>query len=119
MPHQSVKTLFHIRCEQAQEWSPSQPRLYFLNTALRQDGVVIDDYIERVGFREIRVERQRLLLNQKPIFLKGFNRHEDYGTIGNALPLQMMAQDMELMQEAGANAVRTCHYPNHERFADL
>ncbi len=30
-----------------------------------------------------------------------------------------MAQDMDLMQETGANAVRTCHYPNDERFLDL
>ena len=55
----------------------------------------------------------------EPVFLKGFNRHEDYGDIGCAIPLQLMAQDMDLMQDMGANAVRTCHYPNDERFLDL
>ena len=30
-----------------------------------------------------------------------------------------MVQDMDLMQEMNANAVRTCHYPNDERFLDL
>ena len=30
-----------------------------------------------------------------------------------------MVQDMDLMQQAGANAVRTCHYPNDARFLDL
>ena len=32
---------------------------------------------------------------------------------------QLMAQDMDMMQEVGANALRTCHYPNDERFLDL
>jgi len=51
--------------------------------------------------------------------LKGFNRHEDYATVGCAIPFQLMVQDMDLMQEMNANAVRTCHYPNDERFLDL
>lgn len=49
----------------------------------------------------------RLLVNGKPVFLKGFNRHEDFGTLGCALPLQLMVQDMDLMQEIGSDAVRT------------
>jgi len=106
-------------------WSPKAPRLYFLETVLRTaDGNAADDFLDRVGFREISLQkgekgRNRILLNGEPIFIKGFNRHEDFGTIGNALPLQLMVQDMDLMQETGANAVRTCHYPNDERFLDL
>lgn len=101
-------------------WSTEHPALYYLETTLRtEDGRVFDDLIERVGFREVSLKGSRLMLNGKPVFLKGFNRHEDYGTIGNALPLQLMVQDMDLMQEVGSNAVRTCHYPNDERFLDL
>lgn len=113
------KVVYQIRCEDAEEWNMDSPRLYFLSTELWMDGKAIDDFIERVGFREVKVSGSRLLLNGKEVFLKGFNRHEDYGTIGNALPLQMMVQDMDLMRETGANAVRTCHYPNDERFLDL
>lgn len=117
--HDVTKTNLNISCRNVQEWNTELPRLYFLNTELLVDGKAVDDYIERVGFREIRMSDNRILLNGRPIFLKGFNRHEDYGTIGNALPMQLMAQDMDMMQEAGANAVRTCHYPNDERFLDL
>lgn len=35
------------------------------------------------------------------------------------IPVQLMAQDLDLMADMGANAVRTCHYPNDERFLDL
>ncbi|MDE7283324.1 MAG: hypothetical protein K2N85_07065 [Lachnospiraceae bacterium] len=117
--HDVAKTILNISCMNVQEWNTKFPRLYFLNTELLVDGKAIDDYIERVGFREIKMSDNRILLNGRPVFLKGFNRHEDYGTIGNSLPLQLMTQDMDMMQEAGANAVRTCHYPNDERFLDL
>lgn len=106
-------------CENVEEWNPRTPRLYFLNAELWDKDQIVDDFIERVGFREVSMNGGRLLLNGKPVFLKGFNRHEDYGTLGCAIPLPVMAQDMDLMQEAGANAVRTCHYPNDERFLDL
>ncbi len=110
---------FHAKCAHVEEWNTVTPKLYFLRAELWADGELLDDYIDRVGFREISLSGQRLLLNGRPVFLKGFNRHEDYGTIGNAIPLQIMAQDMDMMQECGANAVRTCHYPNDERFLDL
>lgn len=104
----------------AEEWEPENPKLYMLQVKLFDvNDKAMDDYIERVGFRQVSMKGQRLLLNGKPVFLKGFNRHEDYGVIGCAIPLQAMAQDMDLMQEAGSNAVRTCHYPNDERFLDL
>lgn len=100
-------------------WSQENPQLYELTVSVSQNGTVVDDYIDRVGFREITLQENRILLNGKPIFLKGFNRHEDYGMMGCAIPLQLMVQDLDLMQDMGANAVRTCHYPNDERFLDL
>lgn len=113
------KIVRNMRCEDVEEWNVDSPKLYLLKTELLTGGKVADDYIDRVGFREISLDGRRLMVNGKPVFLKGFNRHEDYGTIGNAIPLQIMVQDMDLMREAGANAVRTCHYPNDERFLDL
>lgn len=100
-------------------WSPENPELYYLVTSLRTEEGVTDDYIDRVGFRQINMEGSLLMINGKKVFLKGFNRHEDYGSLGSALPLQLMVQDMDMMQEMGSNAVRTCHYPNDERFLDL
>ncbi len=129
----------------AESWSPEDPRLYLLKSRLSlcvgaaeggcetkpaaggqpetencaAPGTVVDDLIERVGFRTVEVKDAQLLLNGKPVFLKGFNRHEDDGVTGCAIPPQMMARDLDLIQDMGANAVRTCHYPNDERFLDL
>ena len=100
-------------------WSSREPNLYLVKLHISRDGKIVDDYIDRVGFRQVKVSGKDILVNGEKIYMKGFNRHEDYATVGCAIPLQLMVQDMDLMQEMNANAVRTCHYPNDERFLDL
>lgn len=100
-------------------WSHQEPNLYFLHAIVKMDGEAVDDMIERVGFRTVEVDGTKIKVNGQAVFLKGFNRHEDYATAGCAIPLQLMVQDMDLMQDMGVNALRTCHYPNDERFLDL
>ena len=100
-------------------WSAETPNLYLLSTVLLADGTAIDDLIERVGFRTVSVKGEKIYVNDSEIYFKGFNRHEDHPVYGCALPLQAMAHDMDLMLDTGANAVRTSHYPNDERFLDL
>ena len=105
--------------ENIKVWFVLKPELYLLGVELKCSDTVIDDLIDRVGFREVSVDGRKLLVNGKRVFLKGFNRHEDYGTLGSAVPFQVMLQDIQMMREMGSNAVRTCHYPNDERFLDL
>lgn len=100
-------------------WSNTAPNLYMLNTMLSIDGEIVDDLIERVGFRVIEIRDTKIFVNGEAIYLKGFNRHEDYAVDGCAISMQHMVQDMDLMQDMNVNAVRTCHYPNDERFLDL
>ena len=100
-------------------WSEKEPELYMFNINLLKDGNIIDDLFERVGFRVVEVMGKYIYLNGNRIFLKGFNRHENYAVDGCAVTLQHMVQDMDMMQELGCNALRTCHYPNDERMLDL
>lgn len=100
-------------------WCPEDPALYLLSAVLYQSGKPVDDLITRIGFRTVSWDNTGLKLNGKPVFLKGFNRHEDYAINGCSVPFNLMVQDVELLKDLGANAVRTCHYPNDERFLDL
>jgi beta-glucuronidase len=100
-------------------WSAETPNLYQLNAVLSRDGVPIDDLVERVGFRTVEVSGRDILVNGKPVFLKGFCRHEDHPMFGASLPFQAQIYDLQLMQEMGTNIVRTSHYPNDELFLDL
>lgn len=98
--------------EQAEAWEVLAPKLYLLKTTLLSEGgELLDDLTDRVGFREAAISGRDFLVNGKKVFLKGFNRHEDYGTLGCAVPFQVMNQDMDMMLEVGSNAVRTCHIP--------
>ncbi|MBQ3472174.1 MAG: beta-glucuronidase, partial [Clostridia bacterium] len=112
-------TVFDEEFDGVNAWSHDEPNLYYINTKLSVDGEEIDDLIDRVGFRTVEVRDTKLYLNGKPFYMKGFNRHEDYAVDGCAVTLQHMVQDLDLMQDMNANAVRTCHYPNDERFLDL
>ncbi len=105
--------------ENIEEYSLENPKLYNLVCKLVCNEEVVDDLIDRVGFREIKVDGTDILLNGKKIIIKGVNRHEDYAEFGCALPIEAMYRDIELIKELGANCVRTCHYPNDERFLDL
>lgn len=94
-------------------------QLYTLKAILKAGENAVDDLIDRVGFREITIEKDKILWNGKPLVIKGYNRHEDHALFGNAIPPQAMDVDIRLILESGANAVRTSHYPNDERFLDL
>lgn len=108
-----------LPAEDVQPWGPKSPRLYVAGAVLLEDGRPVDDLRDRFGYREVRVEGDRILLNGEPLVIKGFNRHETYAGLGSAVPLQAMVQDIQLMKDMNANAVRTCHYPNDPRFLDL
>ena len=93
-------------------WSCDEPRLYELRAELTtEDGHVTDDLIDRIGFRTASIHGRRLLLNGKPIFLKGLNRHEEYGSFGSAVPFEAMMQDIGYIKDLGANAIRTQPLP--------
>lgn len=116
----SEKTIvFENEFDEVKSWSYKEPNLYMLMANLYINGELVDDLYERVGFRTIEVKGKYIYLNGERIRLKGFNRHEDYAVDGCAVTLQHIIQDMDIMQDMGINALRTCHYPNDERMLDL
>ena len=102
-----------------QQWDLFQPHLYTLEATLTVDGVPVDDLTDRVGFRTVDISGEQILLNGKPVYLKGFNRHEDHGLFGCALPREAMMDDLQRILDTGANSIRTAHYPNDPLFLDL
>ncbi len=101
------------------EWLPETPNLYFAHAKLFESGEYIDDLKERIGFRDVKIDGEKILVNGKQVFLKGFNRHEDYATLGSAVPENIMVYDLDIIAATGSNFIRTCHYPNDERFLDM
>lgn len=101
-------------------WCPETPRLYDMCCRLySRDGTLIDEYTLPIGVRTVRVEGKSILLNGKPIYLKGFGRHEDLPVIGKGLSLPWLIKDFSLMKWANANSFRTSHYPYCEEIMQL
>jgi beta-glucuronidase len=53
-------------------WSPASPRLYRVEVSLLRDGRLLDTYSLPFGFRTFKASGTRLLLNGKPVYLRGF-----------------------------------------------
>jgi beta-glucuronidase len=100
-------------------WAPGSPCLYDLTVELARHGAAFDCYQIPVGIRTIKVEGDALLLNGKPIYLKGFGRHEDFPITGRGLAPAVVVKDYALMEWVGANSFRTTHYPYSEQIMTL
>jgi beta-glucuronidase len=72
-----------------------------------------------VGVRTVSVADEALLLNDRPLFLRGFGRHEDFPVHGRGLDLPVLVKDHALLRWVGANSFRTSHYPYSEAAMDL
>lgn len=95
-------------------WSQDDPFLYNLRIKLITNQNVVDEYSIPVGVREIKLEGNKIFLNGKEIYLKGFGKHEDFAVIGKGLFLPLIVKDFELLKWINANSFRTSHYPYSE-----
>ena len=95
-------------------WSPENPRLYKVTLDYGADHVE-----DEVGFRQIRVVGRDILLNGKPVFLKGISFHEDSRYTGKALTQEERIQAIKDAKELGCNYMRLAHYPHNEEMAKL
>lgn len=100
-------------------WSHEDPHLYKIQFELFDNGELVDEYQLETGVREIEIKGAKLLLNGKPIFLKGFGKHEDFDVIGKGLSFPLIVKDFQLMKWIGANSFRTSHYPYAEEIMQM
>ncbi len=91
-------------------WSPEDPKLYHVELIYNEETLT-----DKIGFRSIRTEGKKLLLNGRPIFLKGISMHEEkaYGG-GRANSTSDAHLLLSWAKELGCNFVRFAHYPHNE-----
>jgi beta-galactosidase len=108
------------KIQQPQQWSAEQPFLYtVLLSLLDGNGRILEAVPVRFGFRQVEIIDCQMLLNGKPILIKGVNRHEFDPRTGYALSRETMEEQVITLKQFNINAVRTSHYPNHTYFYDL
>jgi beta-glucuronidase len=98
-----------------QLWSPETPRLY--NVIIESE---TDTIMDRIGFRNIEVSGTQILLNDKPIFIRAVNIHEERPMkAGRANSTADARTLLGWAKELGCNLVRLAHYPHNENMIKL
>ena len=103
----------------AQPWTAETPYLYTLSIELKRGGATVEAVAQKVGFRHIEISGGQLLVNGRPILIKGVNRHEMDPDGGYVVSMERMVEDIKVMKRLNINAVRTCHYPDDPRWYSL
>ncbi|HEV2485968.1 MAG TPA: glycoside hydrolase family 2 TIM barrel-domain containing protein [Terracidiphilus sp.] len=104
------RALIRLNVHGLERWSPETPKLYKVNVRVGQDAID-----ELMGFRTVETRGTEILLNGKPIFLRGISIHAEapYRT-GRAYSDKDAETLLGWAKELGANYVRLAHYPHDE-----
>ena len=104
-----------IRARNLMLWSPESPHLYQVNLSLNGVGLT-----ERIGFRTLKTEGANILVNGKPVFLRGICIHEENGIRGGrAYSKEDARMLLGWAKELGCNFVRLAHYPHNENMTRI
>ncbi len=119
-PNDESVIYFKSKIKNPLKWSAEKPILYTLVLTLKDNtNKTLEILSHKIGFREVSAKNGQLLVNGKPILLKGVNRHEHDSNTGHYVTEESMIKDIKLMKQNNINSVRTCHYPNVPRWYEL
>ncbi len=108
------KVNFEIVNKKIQYWSPENPKLYEVFVA--HNNHILKD---NIGFRTIATKDSKIILNGKPIFLRGISIHEENAKGGRANTESDALRLLTWAKELGCNYVRLAHYPHNENMVRL
>ncbi|MBN1404756.1 MAG: DUF4982 domain-containing protein [Opitutales bacterium] len=101
-------------------WDIDNPALYTVQTLVRSGSEVLDTTSTRYGVRTFAFTADDgFHLNGRRVQLKGVNLHSDLGPLGMAFNRRAAQRQLEIMQDAGVNALRTSHNPPAPEVLDL
>ena len=112
------KLVFKKRVLSPALWSSEKPELYTLLFKITcGEEVTFKSF--RIGFKQVEIVGEKILVNGQPLLIRGVNRHDYDPDYGWAVPHERYIQDLNIMKRANINAIRTSHYPNDPQLYDL
>lgn len=106
---------FSFKVDELERWSPEHPKRYQVVVKSKSDSIA-----EQIGFRTIETRGTEILLNGKPIFLRGVCMHEEAPfRAGRAFNEADGLTLLGWAKELNANFVRLAHYPHGEYMTKL
>ncbi len=94
--------------------------LYIAKASVKVGETIVDSVAKNIGFRSMKMDADKgFFLNGEHVKLHGVAKHQDTDGVFSAATMENWAQDMKLIHEVGANAVRLSHYPHPQEIYDL
>ncbi|MGD0008862.1 MAG: glycoside hydrolase family 2 TIM barrel-domain containing protein [Terriglobia bacterium] len=102
-------------------WDVDHPHRYVMMAELRDGSTVLDRERTWIGIRAIHWDETtgQFSLNDRPLKLRGMNRHQTFAYVGGAAPNRLERRDARILKyEMGLNMMRCSHYPPDPEFLD-
>jgi len=118
-PSDAEQEIASFTVEKPQLWSPKTPHLYRCTVTVSGPG---GEYVahETFGLKHTElVEHGPFKLNGERLLLHGTHRHEDHAGYANAMPDDLLEEEMQLIKSMGANFIRLAHYQQSRRVLEL
>lgn len=100
------------------KWDAEHPNLYTLTASIRQQQKETGRFSRKVGFRDVKIVGNRMLVNGQQVKLRGACRHDIHPTLGRTTTAELDSLDVVLFKQSNMNFVRTSHYPPSEAFLE-
>ena len=113
-PRKGGKASARLTVDSPAKWTAETPNLYTVRVSAAGETIPVS-----TGFRTIEIKDSQLLVNGRPVLIKGVNRHELDPDGGYIVSKERMLQDIMIMKQFNINAVRTCHYPDDDYWYEL
>ena len=105
-----LNSQFSILNSKLQLWSPETPKLYQVEITTDNEKIA-----DEIGFRTIETRGKQLLLNGKPLFLRGVCAHEETAYTSRRCNSTEDADTLlSWARQLGCNFLRLAHYPHNE-----
>jgi beta-galactosidase len=116
----SMDCKMNISLNSPRLWSLEERNLYFLESEIREDGQIIDKNNTRFGVRQIAFDAAKgFLLNGKHVKIMGACVHQDNGSVGAAVPSEIMRYRVQVMRDFGFNGYRVAHHAAAPELLDV
>ena len=110
----------HYTVEHPMLWSPESRTMYDVEVMLGDTKNPLDRVVVNTGFRSVSVdEDNRLCINGVPVDVRGVNLSHDRAGVGVALERNHYDEDLALVRDMGANAVRSLVGPHDDYLYDV
>lgn len=119
----SMKWVGSATVANPKRWGPpptQTPNRHLAITAVFASGEKLDEVETTFGIRDLKFDPDKgLFVNGERIFIQGVNQHHDLGALGAAFNTRAAERQLELLREAGCNAIRMAHNPPAPELLEL